>query len=76
MIQEGEKCPACEGKLILVEYPITDPNHYDGISEIACVNALNGGECRYRRGRFCGKPLASKESEPPFCTGESHPMHA
>lgn len=74
-----ELCPRCGSEIWLVEYPIIDPNHYDGTSEYACKNALKIDDkeptCTWRIGRFCGKPLAPNESEPKYCHG-IHPVHA
>lgn len=60
----------------MVEYNLLDAFHYDGVSEYACVKALesNGKECDYKIGRFCGKRLSWYEHEPPYCTGKAHPV--
>lgn len=85
-----DKCPNCGSEIWLVEYPLTDPNHYDGTSEYACKNAINPaieGDpvlavrsehliCDWRVGRFCGRKLAVSECERPYCTGESHLLKA
>lgn len=78
--KESDVCPKCGGKIFMVEYPLTSPVHYDGVSEYACQNALGANElskttCDYRIGRFCGKPLAKSEMEPPYCNGKAHPLH-
>lgn len=74
-----DKCPKCNGEIWSVEYSLVDPNHYDGTSEWACKNALTDGvvvpTCDWRIGRFCGKRLEPKESEPRYCNGV-HPAHA
>ncbi len=69
----------------MVEYHGMDQYHYDGVSEHACVNSfattdgeegspLIPGKCDYRIGRWCGKPLADGEVEPPYCDGKKpHP---
>lgn len=69
-----EKCAGCGGAIFMVEYSLTDPFHYDGVSEYACQNALKDPPtCRNRVGRFCGKHLGPKEHEPPHCEG-MHPL--
>lgn len=51
-------CPKCNsGNVALIEYAITHPNHYDGISEIQC------GDCNKRYGRWSHRELADGESE-------------
>lgn len=74
-----DKCPKCEGAIVAVEYSLLDPNHYDGTSEWACVNAYEKDgkppTCDWRIGRFCGQRLQPKESEPAYCKG-IHPTHA
>jgi len=53
-----EKCKKCGSEnVIKVEYPHDNPNHYDGISEIACL------KCKARFGRWSGKELADGEFE-------------
>lgn len=72
-----EKCPKCEGKIIMIEYSLTDPNHYDGISEYACNNSLSPEGrvvCDYRIGRWCGRKLKENEVERRFCVGLPHPI--
>ncbi len=76
-----DTCPLCGGAILMVEYPITDPYHHDGISEYACQNSLSDSredhiKCTYRLGRFCGKILGKNEQEGPYCTGNNHPVHA
>ncbi len=63
-----EKCPACGGKIWMVEYDLSSPYHYDGVSEYACERG------DYRVGRWCGGGLLMGEVEPPFCTGGPHPI--
>lgn len=60
----------------MVEYSVTLPYHYDGVSEYACEHALTEPRtCGKRVGRFCRKQLDAKEYEPPFCKGAAHPTH-
>jgi hypothetical protein len=61
---ELKKCPKCgkEG-LIFVEYDYSNPEHYDGISEIYCV------PCRLRIGRWTGKELKDGEFEKAYGIG-------
>jgi len=57
-MMQHTKCQKCESEnVILVEYPITDPNHYDGWSEVDCQS------CGVRFGRWSGKKLQEGESE-------------
>lgn len=72
------KCPKCGSAVIGVEYWITDPNHYDGVSEYSCSQAfektLDGKvACDWRIGRFCGKELKEDEAERRYCDGSEHP---
>lgn len=71
-------CPKCGGQIVMVEYHLMSPYHYDGTSEWACTRAYetDGKECDYKVGRFCGKRLDWKESEPRYCGGGAHPTHA
>jgi hypothetical protein len=53
-----EKCKKCGSKnIVMVEYPNDNPEHYDGISEIMCIN------CHTRFGRWSAKELAQGEIE-------------
>ena len=55
---EEKKCKKCESKnIIMVEYDGMHPDHYDGVSEIACQ------DCGARFGRWSGKELANGEFE-------------
>lgn len=55
---EQEKCKKCgSANIVHVEYPLTDPDHYDGPSEVAC------SDCGARFGRWSGKELAEGETE-------------
>ena len=65
----NKPCPKCGGKTIMVEYGLMDKHHYDGVSEIDCLDK----KCGYREGRFCGKELGANEVEPRFHAGEKHP---
>lgn len=56
-----EQCKKCGSKNIgLIEYIHEDPDHYDGISEIKCL------DCGVRIGRWSGRELKEGESEPRF----------
>lgn len=72
-LAEENTCPSCnadlrgpevEGKrytqVIGVEYLMTHPNHYDGVSEWQCPF------CGYREGRWTGRALQEGESEPRY----------
>lgn len=51
-------CKKCGSKnIMMVEYTHDSPEHYDGVSEIAC------NECGVRFGRWSGKELAEGEAE-------------
>jgi DNA-directed RNA polymerase subunit RPC12/RpoP len=55
---EKEKCKKCGSeKILMVEYPHDHPEHYDGVSEIKCL------QCGARFGRWSGKELGLNESE-------------
>ncbi len=52
------KCKKCGSKNItLIEYSHTNPEHYDGTSEILC------NDCGARFGRWTGKELKEGEFE-------------
>lgn len=82
MNNKPDKCPKCQGEIIGVEYLLTDKEHYDGVSEWACVNALqldleSKVNCDYRIGRFCGRELKPNEVERRYCNDligiDAHP---
>ena len=55
---EKEKCKKCGSEnIIMVEYDMMHPEHYDGISEIDCH------DCGARIGRWTGKELIEGEFE-------------
>ncbi|HBP01215.1 MAG: hypothetical protein UY41_C0022G0014 [Candidatus Moranbacteria bacterium GW2011_GWE1_49_15] len=55
---EKEKCKKCgSGNIVMVEYDLMHPEHYDGISEIRC------NDCGARFGRWSGKELGEGEVE-------------
>ena len=54
------QCPQCGRQLVGVEYHVSDPDHYDGVSEWWCPN------CGYRRGRWSGILLGEGETEPRY----------
>lgn len=57
---EIKECKKCGSKnTIFVEYAYGQPEHYDGVSEIAC------NDCGARFGRWSGKELAEGEFEKP-----------
>ena len=57
-ITENEKCPKCGSQnIVYVKYSGDSPNHYDGASEIKCL------DCGARIGRFSGKVLEEGEEE-------------
>lgn len=60
-----------EHSTVLIEYPLTHPFHYDGVSEIRCTMEL----CGRRVGRWCGNKLEDHEVEPPHCSGGTHPAY-
>ncbi len=53
-----KQCKKCNStKVIFVEYEMSHPQYYDGISEIECL------DCGSRFGRWSGKELAQGEFE-------------
>lgn len=68
--KDGPKvCGKCGGSIFMVEYAI-GKHHYDGVSEIVCMD----GKCGWRIGRWCEQQLTAGEVEPPFCQGlKAHP---
>lgn len=62
-----DTCLGCGSKnIVVVEYSHDNPRHYDGISEILCI------DCQKRYGRWCQQELYEGEAENPYCSGESH----
>lgn len=58
MENEKEKCKKCGSEnIIMGEYDLMHPEHYDGVSEIECL------ECGVRIGRWSGKELTQGEFE-------------
>jgi predicted nucleic-acid-binding Zn-ribbon protein len=58
---EKEKCKKCGSEdVVMVEYDMMHPDHYDGVSEIKCV------KCGARFGRWSGKELGRGETEKRF----------
>jgi DNA-directed RNA polymerase subunit RPC12/RpoP len=58
---ENATCKKCGSKnIVMVEYPGESPEHYDGVSEIDCV------DCGARFGKWSGKELAEGEVEKKF----------
>ncbi len=53
-------CPKGHKRIILIEYDLTHPAHYDGISEIKCFT------CKKRYGKWSGKVLRGKQYEKPY----------
>ena len=58
--EERLKCPQCRRQLTGIEYPYDHPDHYDGVSEWACI------PCGYHLGRWSGKLLGEGETEPKY----------
>lgn len=57
-IIDETKCQKCKSeKIIFVEYSWDHPEHYDGTSEIECL------DCGARFGRWSGKELCPDEYE-------------
>ena len=57
-IIDETKCQKCKSeKIIFVEYSWDHPEHYDGTSEIECL------DCGTRFGRWSGKELGPDEYE-------------
>lgn len=54
-------------EIVLVEYPLNHPEHYDGVSEIKCLT------CGRRIGRWCGNLLKEGAVEPRYCEHGQHP---
>lgn len=60
-----DQCKKCESKnIILVEYDLIHPDHFDGVSEIVCQ------DCGVRIGRWTGKELGPDETEKRHGRGE------
>lgn len=58
---ENKKCKKCGSKnIVMVEYDLMHPDHYDGVSEINCR------DCGLRIGRWSGKALTDGEFEKRF----------
>lgn len=56
----GETCKKCgSANVVLVEYSLLSPEHYDGISEILCREE----NCGARFGRWSGVELKDDEVE-------------
>lgn len=56
-----ENCKKCGSKnIVMVEYDPMNPDHYDGVSEVKCL------DCGARIGRWSGKELQEGEFEPRF----------
>ena len=56
-----ELCKNCNSEnVVLVEYNMLDTFHYDGTSEIKCM------DCNARFGRWTGKELKDGEQERPY----------
>lgn len=74
MSDTPKKCPKCSASVIMVEYHLMDKNHYNGVSEYDCKNALGKSPtCDWRIGRWCGQELGPGEVEPRFHEGTTHP---
>jgi hypothetical protein len=57
---DGEKCKKCGSEnIMMVEYALGSPEHYDGVSEIECL------DCKARIGRWSGRELEEGEAELP-----------
>ena len=55
---DDKTCRKCGSEnIVMVEYDLMQPEHYDGISEIDCQ------KCDARFGRWSGKELAEGEVE-------------
>jgi hypothetical protein len=56
-----EQCKKCGSKnIVMVEYEPINLDHYDGVSEIRCL------DCSVRIGRWSGNELKEGETEPRF----------
>jgi hypothetical protein len=61
MAEKRHPCPKDHSHEVThEEYPHDVPEHYDGVSEIHCL------DCGKRYGRWTGKELAEGEKEPRF----------
>lgn len=59
-VAEDKECKKCGSvNFVMVQYDGMHPDHYDGVSEIACE------KCGARFGRWSGKELAEGETERP-----------
>lgn len=63
------KCGCDDDQIMGVEYELTDPNHYDGVSEWRCQG------CGNRVGRWSGKLLKEGESERRFAAPSKEDAH-
>lgn len=54
-------CPDCGTPMWGCEYRLTDPDHYDGVSEWKCLDG-----CQLRIGRWSGRRLKDAETEPRY----------
>jgi hypothetical protein len=69
-IHDDQRCPGCgadmsgvgtrDSRLISVEYAHESPERYDGVSEWRCP------DCDYREGRWTGRRLWGRQTEPRF----------
>ncbi|MCF7865312.1 MAG: hypothetical protein K9M11_02295 [Candidatus Pacebacteria bacterium] len=58
---EKQTCKKCKSEnIIMVQYVPGTPDAYDGVSEILC------NDCKVRIGRWSGKELADRETEPKY----------
>lgn len=56
-----DTCKKCGSEnIVLIEYSWDHPQHYDGVSEIYCK------DCKARIGRWTGRELHGKETEPRY----------
>lgn len=54
-----KQCKKCGSEnIIMVEYDLMHPDHYDGVSEIVCQ------DCSVRIGRWTGNELEKGKTEP------------
>lgn len=59
MENKKEQCKKCGSEnIVMVEYEMMHPDHYDGVSEIMCR------DCGARFGRWSGNELKEGETEP------------
>ena len=75
-MEKDRKCKSCGSvKIIMVEYSLMSPQHYDGVSEFNCL------DCGARYGRWSDLKLEENQVEGRYGNGSpvtielNHPTH-